>query len=89
LGHRLAGAIVFGDQRPREDVAIDARGKARLVLADQLLGRGRIRGELLRIEVTAAGDAVNVSLLLTARAWRQFFAFAFGEALRSLHVGGT
>ncbi len=51
------------------------------MLADQLLRRGRVGGELRRIEVPTARDAVNVRLLLAARAGRQFFAFAFGEAL--------
>jgi hypothetical protein len=32
---------------------------------------------------------VNVLLLLTLRAGRQILAFAFGEALGSLHLGGT
>ena len=59
------------------------------MLADQLLGRGRIGGELLRIEMPTAGDAVNVRRLLTARSGRLIFAFAFGEALLSLHLGGT
>jgi len=59
------------------------------MLADQLLGRGRVGSELLGIEVPAAGDAVNVRLLLTGRAGRLIFAFAFGEALFSLHLGGT
>jgi hypothetical protein len=77
------------NQRPRQHVAIDTRWETRLVLADQLLGCGRIRSELLWVEVPTAGDAVNVSLLLTARARRQIFAFAFGEALLSLHLGGT
>jgi hypothetical protein len=32
---------------------------------------------------------VNVRRLLAARARRLIFAFAFGEALLSLHLGGT
>jgi hypothetical protein len=90
LSDRFAGAVVIGDQRASQQVAIDARWEARLMLADQLLRRGRIGGELLRIEVPTAGDAVNVRLLLlTTWAWRLSFDFAFGEALLSLHLGGT
>jgi hypothetical protein len=37
-----------------------------------------------------ASDAVNVPLMLMAtRTGRDIFAFAFGEALFSLHLGGT
>ena len=87
---RLTGAVVLGDQRARQHVAADAGGEARLMLADQLLGRGRARAELFRIEVPTASDAVNVLLLLlAARTRRQILAFAFGEALLSLHLGGT
>ena len=89
LCDRLAGPIVIGDQRARQKVAIDTRREARLVLTDQLLGRGWIGGKLFRIEVPTAGDAVNVRRLLTARPGRLIFAFAFGEALLSLHLGGT
>jgi len=81
---------MLGNQRPREQVAIHAGGEARLVFADQLLGRRGVSAELGWIQVAAAGNAVNVPLmLLTARAGRQIFAFAFGEALLSLHLGGT
>ncbi len=80
---------MLGDQRARHDVAIHAGWEARLVLADQLLGGRRVGAELFRIEMPTAGDAVNVRLLLTARAGRQILAFAFGEALLSLHLGGT
>ena len=81
---------MLGNQRPRLHVATHARWEARLVLADQLLGRRRVGAELRRIQVPTTGNAVNVPLLLlTAGARRQIFAFAFGEALRSLHLGGT
>jgi len=89
LLNRLPRPVMLRDQRPRQHVAIHAGGEARLVLANQLLGGGRIGRELLGVKVPTAGDAVNVSLLLTARAGRQIFAFAFGEALLSLHLGGT
>jgi len=77
------------NQRPREHVTINARWEARLMLADELLGRRWIRAEFLWVQVSPAGNAVNVRLLLTARSGRQFFAFAFGEALGSLHLAGT
>ncbi len=59
------------------------------MLANQLLRRGWVGRELRWIEVPTAGNAVNVRLLLPARAGRQIFAFAFGEALLSLHRAGT
>lgn len=90
LLHRLPSPVVLRDQRPRQHVTINARWEARLVLANQLLGRGRAGGELGGIQMPTAGDAVNVRLMLmTARARREIFAFAFGEALLSLHLGGT
>jgi hypothetical protein len=39
--------------------------------------------------VTTAGDAVDVRVLMTTRAGREVFAFAFSQALFSLHRGGT
>ncbi len=92
LLNRLAAAVVVRNQAARNEVAIRARREARLVLTDQVLRRGRRGAELLRIQVAAAGDAVNVGLLLTAarvRARVLVFAFAFGEAGLSLHRGGT
>ena len=86
---RLPSPVMIRNQRARQDIAIHTRGEARLVLADQLLGRRRIGGEFFRIEVPTAGDAVNVRLLLAARTGRQIFAFAFGEAFLALHLGGT
>ena len=78
------------NQVTRQQIAIDARREARLVLTDQLLCGRRIGGKLRRIQMAPAGNAVNVPLmLLAARAGRQVFAFAFGEALLSLHLGGT
>lgn len=90
LLNRLTRAVMLRDQSPRQQIAIHARGEAGLVLADQLLRGWRIGGELRWIQMPTAGNAVNVPLmLLTARAGRQVFAFAFGEALLSLHRGGT
>ena len=88
LLNRFAGAVVLGDQTAREDFAIHTGGEARLVLADHLLGGRRRGGELFRIEVPTARDAVNVRVLV-GRARCGFFAFAFGDALFSLHCGGT
>ncbi len=88
--NRFTGAVVLGDQAARDEIAIRARREARLMVADQVLRRGRCGGELLRVQVPAAGDAVNVRLLITgARVRVLVFAFAFGEAGFSLHLGGT
>src|SRR5450432_4652641 len=89
LGDWLAGAVVVGDQAARADLALGASGKARLVLADQVLRCRRSSRELLGIQVPAAGDAVNVRRVLLTAARRLILAFAFGESLFSLHVGGT
>ena len=89
LGDRFTGAVVLCDQGASQHVAIDASREARLMLANQLLCRRRLSRELRGIEVPTAGNAVDVRLLLGPRARRQVFAFAFGEALLSLHRTGT
>lgn len=59
------------------------------MLANERQGRWRCRAELFGVEVPTARDAMDVRLLLTRGARVQAFAFAFGEALGSLHRGGT
>lgn len=61
---RLAGSIVFADQMARGEIAIDARGEARLVLADQILGCRGLRGELCRVQMPTARDTVDVLVLM-------------------------
>jgi len=58
------------------------------MLANQVLRGRRGSAEFFRIEVATTRDAVNVGVLM-GRARRLLFAFAFGEALLSLHGGGT
>lgn len=90
LLNRLTGAVVLGNQAARNEVAIRTRGEARLMLTDQVLGRGRRGRELLRVQVPTAGDAVNVRLLLSrARVRVLVLAFAFGETGFALHRFGT
>ena len=78
LLHGLPSPVMLRNQRPRQHVAISARREARLVLADQLLGRRRVGAELRGIQVPTAGDAVNVLMLVAAWARRLSFLFAFG-----------
>ena len=91
LSDRLAGAVVLRNQAASNEIAVDTRGEARLMLTDQILRRGGSCGEFRRIEMPTTSNAMDVrSLLVPATAaWRQIFAFAFGEALFSLHRGGT
>lgn len=85
---RAVGAVVFGDEGARDDFAVYACREARLVLADEVLRGRRSGAEFFWIEVTAAGDAVNVRVLVRG-CGSLLFAFAFGQALLSLHGGGT
>ncbi len=58
------------------------------MLAEQIFGRGRDRGELLSIQVTPTRDTVNMRrLLIAGRAGRQRLLLAFRESLLSLHRG--
>ena len=87
LRDRLARAIVLGDQAAGFDFTSDASRKTGLMLAGQVgRGWGRVR-EFLGVEVSTAGDAMDVRVLMTAARGRiQVFAFAFREPLFSLHV---
>lgn len=79
---------MVGDQAARDHLAIDAGRETRLMIADQIIGRRRRSGELFGVQVATAGDAVNVSVLVGC-ARRLSLELAFGEALFSLHLGGT
>ena len=61
---RLARSIVLGDAEARLHLAGAAGRELRPVLARDHDGRRRLRLELVRIEVPAAGNAVDVLVLV-------------------------
>lgn len=85
--HRFSSAIVLVEQGLGPRNTGDAAGEARAVLAGQDLGRWRARRELLRIEVPATSDAVNVGGIVGVPCWILRFSFTFGETLQSFHGG--
>src|SRR5271163_1529795 len=86
--HRLAGAIVLGEERRGALEARDARRELRPVLAgDPPGGGGRV--ELRGLDVAAAGNAVDVLRLLgVASRWPGTLgglALPLGQLLLAFH----
>jgi hypothetical protein len=84
--HGLSALVVLGEAELRLDLARGATGKLRAVLALQDERVGRLLVETLGVEVTPAGDAVDVlpvvGMVVTPRIL--FLPLALGESLFSL-----
>jgi hypothetical protein len=89
---RLASSVVFRNARARLDLTRRAGRELGLMLADDDHRGRRGRLELFGIEVPAAGNAVDVPVLVLVAAARSLsLLLAFGEsflALRHEGVGG-
>src|ERR1019366_2444008 len=87
--HRLAGAIVLGEERGGPLEARDARRELRPVLAGDPPGGGR-RVELRGLDMAAAGDAVDVLRLPWVAPRRPGalggLALALGQLLLAFHA---
>lgn len=74
----LAGAIVLVDARFGVGRAREARGKRRTVRASEPNGRDGLGVELVLVQVTTAGDAVDVLRMLMFARRGSSWAFAKG-----------
>ena len=86
-GDGAAGAIVLGEELTTTILAACTGGETRAMLAAQEDGVGRAGSELVGIDVTAAGHAVDVLRVMSvaAAARRLSLLLAFGQSFLSPH----
>src|SRR5262245_55198772 len=87
-GDGLSAAIVLGDELAGARFAVGAGGELGAVLAANEQSDRRAGGEFVGLDVAAAGDAVNVPLVVAVGArFLLRFALALGQSLFSPHCG--
>jgi hypothetical protein len=77
----FVGAVVLVDQVAGSGFAADAGRKLRLVRAHDDHRGGRLDLELLGVDVPAAGDAVDVTVIVRRAAPALFLLFTLGQTL--------